>query len=141
MAKIYRRSDRVKVKIDDVIVTIAPLSLEAKVEATEYLGRGKAAGNYPLIQKGLSVLLKNSIKNIDGVEGMDGKPYTLQFENDVLTDDCLSDLYNLELHKKLVMVCSSLIKNIPSEFTDENGNLIEGVEIVKTENGATPHPN
>jgi hypothetical protein len=144
MARIYKRTDRIKVKIDDVTVTIAPLSLDQKTEAQMLMARGKIEKNFGLLQKGVVSILKNSVKHIDGLEDIDGKPYALSFEDESknsLTDSCIDDLFNIEMHKKLVMVCSAMVGTIPSEFTDENGKPIEGVSIVKSSSEATQNPN
>jgi hypothetical protein len=140
MAKIYKRSDRIKVNIGDVTVVIAPLSVHDKTEAQRIIANGSINQDYALTQQGLILLLKCSVKEIIGLEDSNGEPYKLQFEGDRLTDDCIDDLFNIQLHEKLIMICTSLVRGIPSEFKDEKGNKIEGVEIVSSASEGAPAP-
>jgi hypothetical protein len=139
MTKIYKRSDRIKLKIDDVVVTLAPLSFDQKTEAQDYMLRGRAKSDYKLMSKSIAYSIQQSVKDISGLENEDGTPYKLEFENGVLTDTCIDDLFNIELHKKLVMICTSLTQGIPQVFTDENGKPIEGVEFIRSQEA--PNPN
>lgn len=142
MARIYKRSDRIKIKIDEVTVTIAPLSLEQKTVAQSLMAQGKINRDYNLITKGIISLIKSAVKDIDGLENQDGTKYRLSFDGDSLSDESIDDLFNIELHKKLVMVCSSLVVSIPSQFVDEQGLPIEGVSVLETEKTAvTADPN
>lgn len=136
MARIYKRSDRIKVKIDEVTVTIAPLSLDQKTEAQSLMALGKINRDYNLITKGIISLIKSAVKSIDGLENADGSKYQLTFNGDLLSDESIDDLFNIELHKKLVMVCSSLVVSIPTQFVDETGQPIEGVTLLDTAKAA-----
>lgn len=141
MAKIYKCSDRIKIKIDDVVVTIAPLSLDQKTEAQELMARGKINKDYKMITKGIVATIRYALKDISGLEDSEGQPYKLEFEDNILSESCINDLFNIQLHQKLVMVCSSLLGNFPTDFRDENGNLIEGVEFLSSKNEEKQDPN
>jgi hypothetical protein len=138
MTKIYKKSDRIKVNIGEVTVVIAPLSVHDKTEAQQIIANGSINQDYALTQKGLILLLKCSVKEIIGLEDVDGNPYKLDFEGERLTDGCIDDLFNIQLHEKLIMICTSLVRGIPTEFKDEKGNKIEGVEIVSSAGEAVP---
>jgi hypothetical protein len=68
--------------------------------------------------------IKYAVKGISGLTDLSGQEYKLEFQDGVLSDQSLDDVFNLGLTDKLSMVCASLIKGIPSEFN------IEGVEFV-----------
>lgn len=131
MAKIYRRSDRIAVKVDDITVHLAPLTLHQKTDVQQAMIAGRMQTDIKEASRGIALSIKYAVKGIDGVECADGKPYTLEFNGDDLTDACVDDLLNLELVQKLAMICGALANGIPSEFTDSKGNPIEGVEIFK----------
>lgn len=142
MAKIYKRSDRIPVKIDDIQIVIAPLGLEQKTEIQDCMARGHIKRDYALLQKAISDAIRYAVKDISGVEDAEGNPYKLTFdEAGNLTEECVSDLYNLEMHPKLVMVCSALVKRIPQQFTDELGVPLEGVEIIASAKKEDVDPN
>ena len=142
MARIYKVTDRIEVKIDDITVKLAPLTLPQKTEINQLMAQGTVKRDYKLIQEGITKSIQYSLKHIGGVEDGDGIPYKLTFdEQGLVTEECINDLYNLEMHKKLVMVCSSLVQSIPSNFTDQHGNPVDGVEFVKSDKGQPTDPN
>lgn len=139
MARIYRLTDRIKVKIEDVTVTVRPLTKDEKAEIQQSVIRGRAKGDFKEATQGIVLALKYAVKGIEGIVDSDDKPYQLQYdENKNLTDDCVSDLLNMQHTNKLTMVCIALANKIPDEFTDESGQKIEGVEILKA---GKPDPN
>ncbi len=131
MAKIYKRTDRIVVKIDDITVKLSPLSLDQKTEIQQAMLVGSSKGNIKELTRGISLSIKYALKGMEGVVDSDGNPYTLHFENEILSDSCVEDLMNLEVTKKLYTVCSTLANGIPAKFVDEDGKPIEGVELVK----------
>jgi hypothetical protein len=130
MAKIYRTSDRIKIQIDDVVVTISPLSYHQKMDAQSDIANGQLKKDFNLMNSGIIKSLKYAIKDVKGLVDAKGKPYKLEFIDGVLSEQCVDDIFNIELHKKLTMVCAALMSGVPSEFTDQDGNKIEGVEII-----------
>lgn len=132
MAKILRRSDRLTVKIDDVTVKLAPLSIHQKVEIQTAMHNGRSKADLGELTRGVVLSLRYGVKGIDGVQDADGNAYALAFEGDALTEQCADDLMNLEITQKLSMVCAGMLNGIPSDFTDLYGNPIDGVELVKS---------
>lgn len=124
MGKVYRLSDRIKIKIDDIIVTISPLSIHQKTEIQSAMWKGRTEKNFEEATKGVTLSIKYAVKGISGLTDLSGQEYKLEFQDGVLSDQSLDDVFNLGLTDKLSMVCASLIKGIPSEFN------IEGVEFV-----------
>lgn len=131
MARIYKRSDRITVKIDDITVKLSPLSMDEKLEIQMAMVQGKVKGDIKELTRGITLALKYSIKGIDGILDSDEKPYTLSFEGEYLSQDCVEELMNAELVKKLTIVCTTLVNGVPASFTDDKGNALEGVELVK----------
>lgn len=131
MAKIYRRSDKLKIKIDDITIEVSPLSVDQKSEIQELMVKGRVKGDVKAVNQGLTLILKYGLKGISGVETQDGTAYVLKFEDGKLDDECISDLMNMEVSEKIALVCTTLVNKIPKEFTDTNGNKLEGVEFVK----------
>lgn len=130
MARIYRTSDRIKVKIDDTVVTIRPLTYHQKAEIQSHF-LGFTQGDVTKATEAMVSAIKYAVTGIEGIEDCDGRPYELEFDCDALSEDCVSDLLNIEISDKLQQVCSSLLHGIPKGFVDNSGKPIEGVEIVK----------
>lgn len=148
MSKIYKRTDRVKLKIDNIEVVIAPLSVQQKAEVQAKMiqgiheqSQGKHVESHKSQQDGVILLLKHGLKSIHGIKNHDDSEYKLVMENDMVSDESIDDIFNLEMHVKLVNVLSSLVKGIPAVFTDVNGNKIEGVEFVEDEKTGSKNPN
>jgi len=126
MARIYKRTDRIVVKIDDVTLKLAPLTLAQKSEVQQALLLGHTKSDLREATRGVALAIKYSVKTIEGVVDTDGNPYQLEMSDGELTDACVDDLMNMELLDKLALVCSSFAKGVPTEFKD-----IDGVELVK----------
>lgn len=131
MARIYRTSDRIRIKIDGLIVTVSPLNYHQKAEIETYL-IGFARGDVSLAAKAMVSAVKYSLKDIEGVEDADGKKYELEFEDGVVSDDCVSDLLNLDISTKLQSTCTAFLHGVPKSFHDQNGEPLEGVEFLDT---------
>lgn len=133
MSRIYKRSDRIVVRIDGITVRLAPLSLMQKTEIQQAMINGSTRGDLQEATRGVVLALKYSIKGMEGVEDSDGAAYKLEMdEAGDLTDECISDLFNLEMKDKLAMVCGQMVNAIPaSHFTNEKNEALEGVEIVR----------
>jgi len=133
MAKIYRTTDRIPVQVDDVIITLSPLKYHEKAEIQACVMKGDAHG----ATQGAALALKYSIKEIKGVELEDGSEYSLDLGPEGnLTEDCISDLLNLQVFDKLIAVSLNLLNGIPDKFVDlATGKKITGVEIVKEKSG------
>lgn len=132
MAKILRKTDRLTVKIDDVTVKLAPLTMHQKVEIQTAMMNGRLNGDLKEATRGIVLCLKYGVKSIDGVEDSDGNPYVLKLEGEALSDETADDLMNLEITSKLSMVVAGMLNGIPSDFTDQNGKPIEGVKLVSS---------
>lgn len=129
--RIFKSTDRVKIKIDDVTITVTPFTYEQKIEVQSIMLQA-AEGNIIKGIEGAKLALKYSLKEIEGVELMDGSSYELELENGVLTDECVEELLNSEITTKLTLISIALLTGIKSEFLDpQTGKKLEGVSLVK----------
>jgi hypothetical protein len=140
MSRIYKRSDRIKVRIDNITVTLAPLSFDQKTEAQDLMAKGTAKSDIRMLSKGIATLVKYAVKNIEGVEDGEGKPYQLEFDGDSLSDSCIDDLLNLEIQEKLQSTCLSLCQGIPKQILDAKGNPVAGVELIQEKKRKPANP-
>lgn len=126
----YRTSDRIRVAVDDIEISISPLNHHDKNAIQTLLVAGKVES----LMEGSILALKCGIKSIRGVKYPDGSDLELVFENesDRLSDSSVDTLLNLPCHNKLSSICLELIEGIPSEFVNpETKEVIEGVRIIK----------
>lgn len=128
MSKIYRISDRIRLKVDDIEVAISPLSFNQKMNVQAEVLKGDSMS----AMRGAALAIKYALKEISGLKCSDGDQYELEFSDDVLSDRCLDDLFNLRVSEKLALVSLNLLQGVPDEFVDPNsGQAIEGVSMVE----------
>lgn len=133
MAKVFKRSDRIAVKVGDLTFKLAPMTIDQKTECQQAFLKGNSKADLKELTKGIILSLKYSVKSVDGLVDANDEPYKVSLDDKGnLTDECIDDLLNLQTGKQLTQICASLTNGIPSEFIDDNGNKLEGVEILKT---------
>lgn len=133
MKRIYKRSDRISVVVDDITIQLAPLTFDQKNEIQQSMLEGAAKKDLAIMSRGVSLAMKYAVRGIAGVECVDGSKYELAYDDaGNLTTECVDDLLNLEQKDKLVLICSTLSRTIPGEFTDGDGAPLKGVSIVAT---------
>lgn len=131
MATIYRVSDLITLKIDDLVVKISPLTYEQKLRFQEEMLEG---GKHSAM-KATALVIKFALKSIEGLKTPDGEDYKLEFENGSVSDKCWDDLQNIDIAGKLASVCLKLIDGVPKQFTDtKTGKTIKGVEFINEVN-------
>lgn len=144
MAKIYRTSDKIKIKIggdDGIILTVSPLNQHQKTEIQQHLIKSQITKDPTSATLGVTLALKYAVKAIDGIEDMDGNKYQLALENNILTDECVQDLMNMEMIGPVMMVCSSLSNGVPKKFVNNiTGEDLPDVEIIKAESEKKVQP-
>lgn len=127
MAKIYKTTDRITVKIGDLQVKISPLSLDQKNEIQSLMLEGQKKNSIPILTESTLLAVRMCVKEISGLKNSDDTDYKLEFEDGKLTNACISDLMNMEESVNLQKVCAAFITSIPKDFD------LEGVEIIKPE--------
>lgn len=120
--KIYRTSDRIPVKIGELTFWLSPMSWGHRAEIVA-LARKQAGIDATDANKAGFLTLKYTIKEIEGLENSDGSPYVCEYEQSgCLTDDCVDDLYQLDILPQLVQVGGMFLNGLPK-------GEIEGVHI------------
>jgi len=121
--RIYRTTDKIAYKVGELEIKISPLSVQNKSELHDMMLKGQS-GNTEALIKGSMFTLKVALKEVKGLEDVNGNPYVLEFDdNGLVTDECISDLMNLQESSRFIALCSQLIAGIPSV-------LPEGVSLV-----------
>ena len=142
MSKLYRTIDRIKVKVDSLEVTIAPLNKAQKIALQGNMLKA-SHGNMAAAMEAVSDALKYSIKDIKGIsyedENGNEQEYKLKLDaNGELEDECIDDILNLDESQKLNAICSSLIGGFNGKFVDPQGNELDGVSIVSSKKPEDP---
>lgn len=122
--KVYRPSDKIKIKVDNLTFTIRPLTYHEKVEIQKYAVLASSDFQSGMMAGYLAI--KYAVVAVDGLETPDGSPFVFTG-----TDEDLDALFNLNATSdKLVAACLNLITGVPSEFKDLGGNKLNNVEFV-----------
>jgi len=126
MARIYKLSDRIPVKIHDLEIEISPLSFEQKSVCQSLIMSGDH-------MKAAVYALQSCLKSVKGVENADGSPYELLMDGDKVKSECIDDLLNLSESTEMQYVAMSLIQGIPKIFVDPiTEKPIKGVSFVNS---------
>lgn len=127
MAKIYKTTDKIPVKIGELVFEISPLSRIQKADIQALIMEGKLAD-------AAFLSVKYAVKSVKGLKYGQGD-YELEFDdNNNITEDSLDDLSNIEESTNLHIACISLINGIPKEFVDpDTGKKLKDVSFVENE--------
>ncbi len=119
--KVLRVTDRISVKENGVEFIVSPLTHGQKMEISDCL-KVKAGQETVDYQKTAMLTLKFTIKEVHGLTNYDETPYQLEFKDDYLTDNCVSELMGALAQTQLFPAVNLALAN---QF--ETG--LEGVEI------------
>ena len=120
---VYKITDRIPLKIGDATFWVAPLSWADRSELLSCYQTKSGEETHEPLKIGM-LTLKMSIKEVDGVQYSDGTEFGCELDDrGRLTDDCVSELCQLDCVDKLVTVCSKLAMNGPAKMD------LDGVEI------------
>lgn len=119
---VYKMSDRIPVEIGDVKFWVSPLSYGQKMElascSTMVSGEQKIDG-----PRFATLLIKFSVKEVEGITNFDGTPYELQFDKDgTLSQECLDEILQIEQSPGLLKAATHL-------FTSMTDYELDGVKI------------
>lgn len=128
--RIYKLTDKIAYKLgEELKVKVSPLSLEAKAEIHSHMLKGSKGDVKELMQGSISVI-RHGLKEVEGLTDSSGQPYKLEFENGMLTQQCVEDLLNMEQSTALVQLCSAFVAGIPKQLP-EGVSLVEDNEVKK----------
>lgn len=121
--KVLSLKDRIRItsktEEGEIKVLIKPLSNAQKIELHSKTKMVKGEEIADLSKQGL-LAIKFSIVEVQGLKHFDDSDFKLEFENDVLTDDCADDLLSaFQSANLLVPIYSCANKNLS----------VEGVEV------------
>jgi len=132
--KIFKTTDEIAIKIDDVTVIVSPLNYEQKVEIQEFMLLA-AKGDTEGIKAGMTgarLAVKYAVKRVENVTNVDGTEYKVKLKNGVLSDETVNELCNCEITDKLYIVSCQLLVSIPKQFIDPVTKLpMKGVSFSK----------
>jgi hypothetical protein len=141
--KIYTVNDRIKIKIHDDIVYISPLSLNQKAEVQACFSKYSETNDKKDLIMASFRAIKYSLKAIESAEHYEGDEYNFCFEEyidnylpepiilKVLTDKCVTELFNTYITNELSVTALSLLNSIPKEIINPmTSKPLEGVIII-----------
>ena len=78
-------------------------------------------------------VLRHSITGVEGFVNPDGTPFRLEFDNGVLTETCLDQLFHVESVGDVLQIAASNMLNMRSidKVLGPDGKPLEGVTIEK----------
>lgn len=127
MSTIYSITDKIEIKVDDLVVVISPLHYKVKSDIHSEIINGKT-------MDAAILALRHGIKEVRGLSRQDGSSYSVEFDPEGrLSDDCVNDLLNIPESSKLNLIAISMVNGIPKgDFIDpETKTPLEGVQFVK----------
>jgi hypothetical protein len=130
MGKILRQTDRIKVSIGKSIFTLAPLTQLQKIEISECTKIEKGGDEVLDIARAQALLVKYSLKDIEGIEDYEGNEYSLEMENDSLTDECVAEIFTLEEKSSFLIAAWQCMNGFPGKITNPaTGKPLKGVAL------------
>lgn len=138
MAKIFKTSDRLPIKIHNFEFKISPLTFAQRAEVQSHLVKAHG-GDLSEATVASFKAIKFSIKEMKGITCFDGTDYTLEFTDGVLTDECANDLLNLEIYPELTSFTTSLINGVPDQVLDDKGLPVKGISLLYRDGAKRPN--
>jgi hypothetical protein len=130
MSKILRVSDRINIKVGDVTFTIAPLSQLRKIEISECTKIDKSGNEVFDLIRAQTLLVKYGLKDLRGVFDVDGEEYRLKFDDDVLSDDCITEVFTIKEKEKYITSHFQCLNEYPDKLVDPfTGKKYQGVAL------------
>lgn len=121
MAKIYRTTDKIKYKINDLEIKLSPLSFDQKTELSQLMIEGQK--DVSKAMEGTIKTIQYALKDIKGLEYDDGESFELEFDQGILTRESAEMLLNIDQSDTMVSLCVSFIGGVPKD-------LPEGVKLI-----------
>lgn len=132
MEKVYRISDRIRIDVEGLVVTISPLTFAQKAEIQALA----ASGDFMKAMQSARIAVKYAVKGVEGLEYPDGTAFNIELSEGSLSDETVDELFNVPQSEKLAFACMNLLGSIPKDFIDPHtGEKMKGVKIVKESPG------
>lgn len=122
--KIYKTTDKIKIKINDLFFYLSPLSYKQKIDLQNLLVQKRE-------MEASIMAVRMSLKDVEGLETSTGEKYELSFENELVSEDSIDDILNLQGSSSLQLASIHFMTGVPKEILNPvTGLPIEGVKIV-----------
>jgi hypothetical protein len=132
--KIARLTDRFKIKLEGVTITVAPLSGRQKLEMTSMIKQHENGKLYIDKASQEHFLVKYSIKEVEGLKDYDGKDYVLDFHSDSLSDDCAEEVLSFLVNTYFTVANTQIISGLFGEVINPiTGKAIKGISVERVE--------
>jgi len=130
MAIIYKTTDEKRLKVGDVTFVIRPLSFSEKREAEAKMSSGVAKD----IMDATILMLRYTIKSVEGIQYSDGSSFELKKRNGKVTEDAIKDLLGMEYWDTMTKVILIKLKsfNNDTEHFDVEGKLIKKIKAPRS---------
>ena len=118
-------------KVGEVTIWVSPLSYDQKVSLST---QTKMVSGHETVDavKVAFLCLKYSIKEIDGIKNSDGSDYSVALDaSGVATDECISELMQMDYAPNIVTACSLLVGKIEAHDVDGVTIDLSGVKQAK----------
>lgn len=120
--KIYPINARIPIRAGEVTFHVSPLSLAGRMMLGEYIMRRSGSETRADLAYAMKCL-QLCLKKIDGVQGMDGQPYALKFDdNGMVTDECMEEVQQ-------VLAAAQVASAVSCLFGDMVDPGIPGVKV------------
>jgi len=127
---VYRQSDRIPLEISGVKFSIKPLSYFEKMEITKAISVQDGTQLETILET-TKLLMKFSVKEVDGIIYPDGTPLKLNFDDSGnLVDESINEMLSMELTKDLNNALGQFVNGVPEHIVDENGKQMKNVKII-----------
>ena len=117
MPTILSMKDRISLSMGEVSFKLKPLNAmeQNQVSSHKKMEAGKEIED---VFMSAFAYVKYAVKEISGVKMRNGDDYKLEFEGDYLSDDCVSEIFTLQLGAEFFHVVQSLrFNHIPEKLT------------------------
>ncbi len=123
--KVYKLTDKISLKIDEIEIKFSPLSYQQKQEVLSVMTEAQKEGSVAKMNDGIILALKYSLKSVSGLKNDDETDYQITFENEMVSQDSIETILNLPMSSKMQTIAGKLLNGVPSDFE------IEGVSYIK----------
>lgn len=122
MRRIYKLSDRIRIKVGDLTVILRPLTYKEKADIQSEMIT--SSGNIRGAMDAAVNALKCALVGFEGISNADGSPY-------VYSEADFDDVLNMPESSTLTKAAMNLLNNIPKEFVDPHtAQKLQGVEFL-----------
>lgn len=123
--RVYKISDKIKIKIDELTFSVSPLSISDKNEVQTLMLEGQKEQNLAKLNDAIHLAIKLSVKDVEGLTDSNNEAYKFTYDNGKMSDENLNDLLNLPVSEKMIKVCSQIVSGVPTDFTIEGVSFVE----------------